>query len=182
LGIGCAVKAIKVTPDALECGTGGRTKRVAPGRRPGDTLPQLLVAPLHVPPPARRKRTYGPATVRYSLSVGMNGSPRLPLKSLFNRRSFELFSRRRTPGATSFLVSRRARRPRNQSSQLIARSMGIEGTLDFEFMGNFAHQRFTRLNIAIFGALRNPPDLVPVHLDLPPQGHGGEGPGAFSSC
>ncbi len=63
-----------------------------------------------------------------SLSVGVKGRPRSPLNSLRSRRSLELLSRRRLPGATSLLDSRRAFRPRNQSSQLIGLSIGMQGT------------------------------------------------------
>jgi hypothetical protein len=55
--------------------------------------------------------------------------------------SLELAARRTTPGATSLLVSRRARRPRNQSAQEIGLPIGIEGTFDFELIGHFTHQR-----------------------------------------
>jgi len=51
-----------------------------------------------------------------SFSVGVKGRPRWPWNIFFNRRSLELLRRRMTPGATSWLVSRRARRPLNQSS------------------------------------------------------------------
>ncbi len=105
---------------------------------------------------------------RYSFSVGVNGKPRSPWKSFFNRRSFELVFRRRMPGATNWLVSRRARRPRNQSSQLIGRSMGIEGTFDFELMGYFVDERLTLLTIAIFRASCSPAHLRPINFHLPP--------------
>src|SRR6185369_8673535 len=72
-----------------------------------------------------------------------------------------------TPGETSLFVSRRARRPRNQSSQLIGRSIGIEGTSDFKFISYFIHERFTLRHITVFRALRNAMDLGPVHLELP---------------
>lgn len=59
----------------------------------------------------------GPGGNRFqSLSVGVNGRPRSPLKSARSRLSLELDLRRMTPGATSLLVSRRALRPRSQSS------------------------------------------------------------------
>src|SRR6266404_5163952 len=79
-----------------------------------------------------------------------------------------------TPGVTSLLVSRRALRPRNQSSQLIGRSMGIEGTSDFEFISYFIHERFTLRHVTVFRALCNTLDLGPVHLDLAPQCDSGE--------
>jgi hypothetical protein len=109
-----------------------------------------------------------PLNCRYSFSVGVNGKPRSPWKSFFNRRSFELVFLRRMPGAINLLVSRRARRPRNQSSQLMGRSMGIEGTFDLEFIGDFVDERFTLLTIAIFRTSRNPAYLRPVYLDLSP--------------
>ena len=74
-----------------------------------------------------------------SFSVGVNGNPRSRLNNLRNFRSFELESRLRIPGATSLLVSRRARRPRNQSSQLIGLSSGMHGISDFEFIGYLLH-------------------------------------------
>jgi len=80
---------------------------------------------------------------RQSFSVGVKGRPRSPLNSFFNRRSLELRLRRRTPGATSWLLSRRARRPLSQSSQLIEPSIGMQGAFDFEFIGNFFHQLLT---------------------------------------
>ena len=78
-----------------------------------------------------------------SFSVGVKGRPRSPLKSFFSRRSLELLLRRIIPGATSLLLSRRARRPFNQSSQLIEPSIGMQGTFDFEFIGDFFHQFHT---------------------------------------
>jgi hypothetical protein len=51
--------------------------------------------------------------------------------------------RRLIPGATSWLLSRRARRPFSQSSQLIEPSIGMQGTFGFEFIGDFFHQLLT---------------------------------------
>ena len=68
--------------------------------------------------------------------MGVKGKPRSPLKSFFNRRSLELVLRRMTPGATSWLLSRRARRPLGQSAQLIEPLIGMQGTFDFEFIGD----------------------------------------------
>ena len=42
-----------------------------------------------------------------SFSVGVKGSPRPPLKSIFSRLSLELLLRRVMPGATRWLNSRR---------------------------------------------------------------------------
>jgi hypothetical protein len=83
------------------------------------------------------------ARLPQSFSVGVNGRPRSPLKSFFSRRSLELRLRRMIPGATSWLLSRRARRPLSQSSQLIEPSIGMQGTFDFEFIGNLFHQFLT---------------------------------------
>jgi hypothetical protein len=55
-----------------------------------------------------------------------------------------------TPGATSLLLSRRARRPLSQSSQLMAPSIGMQGTFNFEFIGDFFHQFHALCNITIF--------------------------------
>jgi hypothetical protein len=76
--------------------------------------------------------------------VGVKGSPRSPLKSFFNRRSLELLLRRMTPGATSLLLSRRARRPLSQSAQLMEPLIGMQGIFEFEFIGDFAHKGFAR--------------------------------------
>ena len=78
-----------------------------------------------------------------SFSVGVKGRPRSPLNSFFSRRSLELLLRRMTPGATSWLLSRRARRPLSQSSQVIEPSIGMQGAFDFEFIGDFFHQLLT---------------------------------------
>jgi len=82
--------------------------------------------------------------------VGVKGRPRSPLNSFFNRRSLELVLRRMTPGATNWLLSRRARRPFNQSAQLIEPSIGMHGTFDFEFIGNFFHQLNALWKVTIF--------------------------------
>ena len=104
----------------------------------------------------------------YNFSVGVKDKPRSPLKSFFSRRSLELLVRRLTPGATSWLLSRRARRPFNQSSQLIEPSIGMQGTFDFEFIGDFVHQLDALGKITVFGPVRKPPDFVPVHFDFVP--------------
>jgi len=56
----------------------------------------------------------------------MKGRPRSPLNSFFNRRWLELLLRRMTPAATCWLLSRRARSPFNQFSQLTTASERIE--------------------------------------------------------
>jgi hypothetical protein len=106
-----------------------------------------------------------------SFSVGVKGRPRSPLKSLFNRRLLELFLRRMTPGATSWLLSRRARLPFNQSSQLIEPSIGMQGTFDFEFIGDFFYEFLTLQKITVFRLIRKPPDFVPIYFNLTTQGH-----------
>jgi hypothetical protein len=98
--------------------------------------------------------------------VGVKGKPRSPLNSFFNRRSLELLSRRMTPGATSWLLSRRARRPLSQPSQLIEPSIGMQGTFDFEFIGCFFHELHALWKITVFRQIRQPPDFVPVHFDF----------------
>ena len=74
-----------------------------------------------------------------SFSVGVNGRPRSPLNSFFSRRSLELLLRRMISGATRLPISRRNRRPLSQSSQLIEPSIGMQGTFNFEFIGDFIH-------------------------------------------
>jgi hypothetical protein len=95
----------------------------------------------------------------HSFSVGVKGRPRSPLNSFFNRRSLELVLRRLIPGATSWLLSRRARRPFSQSSQLIEPSSGMQGTFDFEFIGDFFHQLNALWKITVFRQIRKPPAL-----------------------
>src|ERR1022692_2953197 len=115
-----------------------------------------------------------------SFSVGVKGRPRSPLNSFFNRRSLELLSRRMIPGATSWLLSRRARRPLSQSSQLIEPSIGMQGTFDFEFIGYFFHELHALRKITVFRQIRKPPDFVPVHFDFLAQGDGGKNFGAIA--
>jgi len=76
----------------------------------------------------------------HNSSVFLNGRPRSPLKSLRRRRSLELDGRRMISGATLLPVSRRARLPLSQSSQLIGSFIGIVGTPDLESLGLFMHQ------------------------------------------
>ena len=90
----------------------------------------------------------------YNFSVRVKGKPRSPLKSFFNRRSLELLSRRIIPGATSWLLSRRARRPLSQSSPLIEPSIGMQGTFDFEFIGDFFHELHAVWKITVFRQIR----------------------------
>jgi hypothetical protein len=45
------------------------------------------------------------------------------------------------PGATSLLVSRRARRPLSQPAQLMDPLIGMQGIFDFEFIGDFVQER-----------------------------------------
>ena len=94
--------------------------------------------------------------VNQRFAVGVKGKPRAPLKSFFNRRSLELLLRRMMPGATSWLLSRRARRPLSQSSQLIDPSIGMQGTFEFEFIGDFFHQFHARWKIKVFRQIRKP--------------------------
>ena len=101
-----------------------------------------------------------------SFSVGVKGRPRSPLNSFFSRRSLELLLRRLMPGATNWLLSRRARRPFSQSSQLIEPSIGMQGTFDFEFISNFSHKLHTLREITIFWTIRNPFDFVPIHCNF----------------
>ena len=96
-----------------------------------------------------------------SSSVGVKGRPRSPLNSFFNRRSLELRLRRLMPGATSWLLSRRARRPLSQSSQLIEPSIGIEGIFDFKFIGHFAHQFHALWKVTIFRQTHKPAHFSP---------------------
>jgi len=42
----------------------------------------------------------------------------------------------------------------------------MEGTLEFEFIGDFVHEGFAFFKITILGQLCNPPDLGPVHTNL----------------
>jgi len=90
-----------------------------------------------------------------NFSVGVKDKPRSPLKSRLSRRSLELRLRRMTPGATRLLISRRNRRPLSQSSQLIEPSIGMQGILDFEFIGNFLHQFLELRKITVFRQIRN---------------------------
>ncbi len=85
----------------------------------------------------------------YSSSVFLNGRPRSPLNSLRNRLSLELDGRRMISGATRLPVSRRARRPLSQSSQLIGSFMGMVGTPDFEKFGLFMDQFFHVIPVLI---------------------------------
>jgi len=96
-----------------------------------------------------------------SFSVGVKGRPRLPLNSIFNRRSLELLVRRMISGATRLPISRRNRRPFNQSFQLMEPSIGMQGTFDFEFIGDFFHERFAFIDVTIFRQVRKPPDFIP---------------------
>ena len=91
-----------------------------------------------------------PIHLSQSFSVGVKGRPRSPLNSFFSRRSLELLLRRMISGATRLPISRRYRRPFNQSSQLIEPSIGMQGTFDFEFIGDFFHQLLTLWKITIF--------------------------------
>lgn len=108
-------------------------------------------------PPLKRRAT------AHSFSVGVKGRPRSPLNNFFNRRSLELVLRRMISGATRLPISRRYRRPFNQSSQLMEPSIGMQGTFDFEFIGDFFHQFFTLWKVTIFRQIRKPPDFVPIH-------------------
>lgn len=101
-----------------------------------------------------------------SSEAGVKGSPRPPLNNFFNRRSLELFSLRIISGVTSFELSRRALRPRSQSSQLIDSFSGMQGTFDFEFIGNFFHKRLALRQNTIFRPLCKTLDLVPVEFDF----------------
>jgi len=58
------------------------------------------------------------------------------------------------------LVSRRVRRPLSQSSQLIEPSIGMQGTLGFEFIGNFSYQFLTLRKITIFREIGKSPQGV----------------------
>jgi hypothetical protein len=97
-----------------------------------------------------------------SFSVGVKGRPRSPLNNFFNRRSLELRLRRLIPGATRWLLSRRARRPLSQSAQLIEPSIGMQGTFDFEFTGDFFHELHALWKVTIFRQIRKPPDLTRI--------------------
>lgn len=102
-----------------------------------------------------RWRVFFNVASHQSFSVGVKGRPRSPLKSFFSRRSLELLLRRLMPGATNWLLSRRARRPFSQSSQLIEPSIGMQGIFDFKFIGNFFHQLLTLWKITIFRQIRH---------------------------
>ena len=104
----------------------------------------------------------GPAMRIQSSSVFLNGNPRSPLNSFFSRRSLELLLRRMMPGATSWLLSRRARRPLSQSAQLMEPSIGMQGTFDFEFIGDFFYQLHALGKITVFRQVGKLSDLVPL--------------------
>src|SRR5436190_2662195 len=102
----------------------------------------------------------------YKSSVFRNGSPLSPLNTLRNRRSLELESRRMILGATRSPVSRRARRPLSQSSQLITSFIGIVGTPDIESFGFFMNQLSRVLPVIVFFGIRQPSHLDPIHLQF----------------
>ena len=121
-----------------------------------------------------KRRKWHALNQAQSFPVGVKGSPRSPLNSFFNRRSLELRVRLLTPGATNWLLSRRARRPLSQSAQLIDPSIGMQGTFDFEFIGNFVHEFDALWKITIFWQICKPPHFGPVHFNFTTQGYGDE--------
>ena len=77
-------------------------------------------------------------------------------------------------GATRFPVSRRARRPLSQSSQLMGRPFGVVGTGFSEFMRNFSDEFFQLRKDGILGSLGKSAQFLPIHLDVFRKRHGNE--------
>ena len=106
-----------------------------------------------------------------SFSVGVNGNPRSPLKSLRSRLSLELNSRRMISGATRLPDSRRARRPLSQSSHDSGSSIFQVGTFDSKFIADFFYHRFTFRPNAKSRKPGDPLYFLPIHCQPPLQGH-----------
>jgi hypothetical protein len=103
----------------------------------------------------------------YSISVAVKGSPRSPLYNARRRLSLELSLRRMTAGATFSPVSRRARRPASQSSQLITSFMGIDGTPLSESCGGFINKFSNFGEVIVFSTARQALDFSPIHTFSP---------------
>ena len=57
----------------------------------------------------------------------------------------------------------------------------MQGTFDFEFIGDFFHQFYALRKITVFRQIRKPADLAPIHLNFLAQGDGGKNFGAILS-
>ena len=50
----------------------------------------------------------------------------------------------------------------------------MQGTFDFEFIGDFFHQFYALRKVTIFPQIGKSPDFVPVHFDFLAQGNSGK--------